>query len=229
MKFGIIGAMDCEIEFLQSRCCDIKEVRFANLIFFEGTILGQPVVLVQSGIGKVNAALCTQILILKFGVTHVLNTGIAGAMDKRLRILDTVVSTDCVYHDVDTTFFGDAPCTLPEMPTFFNADKKLIDLAKTYTPKETSFKFYFGRIASGDQFICKKEIKEEIEKNCHPMCVEMEGTAVAHVCIQNKIPFLIIRSISDNADENVKVDYVFNKEVAAGISGNLVYDIISKF
>ncbi len=227
MKFGIIGAMDVEIELLVSKMSSCKKTEYAGLVFYEGELNEKFVTVVKSGIGKVNAAICAQILILKFGSTHVINTGIAGAMDKRLRILDTVISTECVYHDADTTFFGDAPCTIPDMPTYFYADKDLIESALSYQPPK--FKLYSGRIASGDQFICTKEGKEKIEHDCNPMCVEMEGCAVAHTCFVNKVPFLIIRSISDNADENVSVDYNFNRGTAAETSANIVLNILNNF
>ena len=231
MKFGVIGALDVESALLKKRMQDIKESKVANLTFFEGKIESKDVVLVQSGVGKVNAALCAQILILKFNVTHVINTGIAGAMDKRLRTLDTVISTVCLYHDVDTTYFGDTICTLPDMPRYFPADNKLIEIA-TEVAKENegqnTYKVYTGRIASGDQFICTKALKNKIEENCHPMCVEMEGAAVAHACYLHKIPFVIIRTISDTADESVKQDYGFNREIAAQLSANMVSSIIQK-
>ncbi|MDD7417318.1 MAG: 5'-methylthioadenosine/adenosylhomocysteine nucleosidase [Treponemataceae bacterium] len=224
MKFGIIGAMDVEIQLLLARMTDIKKTEYASLCFYEGILEGKSVVVIKSGIGKVNAALCAQILIVKFDATHIINTGIAGSMDKKLRILDTVVSTECVYHDADTTFFGDPSCTIPDMPTFFKADEKLVE--KALSSPSDKFKIYSGRIASGDQFICTKEGKEKIKSDCNPMCVEMEGCAVAHTCFVNNVPFVIIRSISDNADENVTTDYSFNREAAAEISANIVCNIL---
>ena len=225
-KFGIIGAMDVEIELLTSKMSEFNKTEYAHLVFFEGKLCDKDVVIVKSGIGKVNAAICAQILITKFNVTNVINTGIAGGMDKRLRILDTVVSTECVYHDADTTFFGDPACTIPEMPTYFPADENMTKIAMSYIPEK--YKIYSGRIASGDQFICTKEGKEKIMTNCNPMCVEMEGCSIAHTCYLNKVPFVIIRSISDNADENVTTDYNFNRETAAQISASIVCLILEK-
>ncbi|MCR5698157.1 MAG: 5'-methylthioadenosine/adenosylhomocysteine nucleosidase [Treponemataceae bacterium] len=227
MKFGIIGAMDIEVELLVSKMADAKKWEYANLVFYEGKLFDKSVVVVKSGIGKVNAAICAQILMVKFEATHIINTGIAGSMDKQLRILDTVVSTECVYHDADTTFFGDPACTIPDMPTFYKADEKLIEIALS-SPSD-QFKIYKGRVASGDQFICTKEGKDKIKANCDPMCVEMEGCAVAHACFVNNVPFIIIRSISDNADENVSVDYSFNRETAAKISANIVCNILKNY
>ncbi|MCR4789694.1 MAG: 5'-methylthioadenosine/adenosylhomocysteine nucleosidase [Treponemataceae bacterium] len=227
MKAGIIGAMDVEISLLKSRMTDIRTSKIAHLTYYEGKLNGADIVLVKSGIGKVNAALCAQSLILKFGVSNIINTGIAGAMDKELRVLDTVVSTVCLYHDADTTYFGDPACTIPDMPTYFPADTKMIEIAVENAKKESAYKVHSGRIASGDQFICTKEGKKKIEELCHPMCVEMEGAAIAHACYLYKVPFVIIRSISDLADENVTLDYEFNRETAAQTSANLVCAIIN--
>lgn len=229
VKFGIIGAMDIEIQNLCSLMKNKKETEFSHLIFFEGSINGKDCVVVQSGIGKVNAALCAQLLIVKFDVTHIINTGIAGAMAKELKPLDIVISTDCVYHDADTTFFGDEPCTIPGMPTYFNADEYLINLAEKSFVKESTTSLYKGRIASGDIFVCDKAVKEKIVKNCNPFCVEMEGTAIAHTCFLHQIPFVIIRCISDSADESVENQYEFNREISAKISGQTVINMLNNF
>jgi adenosylhomocysteine nucleosidase len=229
IKFGIIGAMDVEIEHLCSLMKNKQETEISHLKFFEGKINDKSCVVVQSGIGKVNAALCAQLLIIKFDVTHIINTGIAGAMAKELKPLDIVVSTDCVYHDADTTFFGDAPCTIPGMPTFFKAEENLITLAEKSFVSENNSTLYKGRVASGDVFVCDKSVKEKIMQNCNPFCVEMEGTAIAHACYLHKIPFVIIRCISDSADESVENEYSFNREVAAKISGQTVTNMLKNF
>ena len=164
MKFGIIGAMDVEIEYIKSRMTDIRITENAHLIFYEGLLNDKQIVVVKSGIGKVNAALCAQALILKFNVTHIINTGIAGAIDKCLRVLDTVVSNVCVYHDVDTTFFNDPICTLPDMPTYFASDSHLVEVAVEKAKQVCTYDVYTGRIASGDQFICSQEGKQKLEE-----------------------------------------------------------------
>ena len=229
VKFGIIGAMDVEIQHLCSLMKNKSKTEISHLVFYEGEINQKSCVVVQSGIGKVNAALCAQLLIIKFDVTHIINTGIAGAMAKVLKPLDIVVSTDCVYHDADTTFFGDAPCTIPGMPTFFKADENLINLAEKSFVSENNSALYKGRVASGDIFVCDKIVKNKIKENCNPFCVEMEGTAIAHTCFLHKIPFVIIRCISDSADESVENEYSFNREVAAKISGQTVTNMLEKF
>lgn len=229
VKFGIIGAMDIEIQHLCSLMQEMEKITFSHLIFFQGKINNKNCVVVQSGIGKVNAALCAQILIIKFNITHIINTGIAGAMAKQLKPMDIVISTDCVYHDADTTFFGDEPCTIPGMPTYFNADEYLINLAEKSFVKESTTSLYKGRIASGDIFVCDKAVKEKIVKNCNPFCVEMEGTAIAHTCFLHQIPFVIIRCISDSADESVENQYEFNREISAKISGQTVINMLNNF
>ncbi len=221
-KIGIIGAMDVEISIF----CDemekngsLKKTEFGNLVFNEGNLCGKNVVVVKSGIGKVNAALCAQRLILQFGVEKIINTGIAGAIQENLHIHDMVVSTDAVYHDMDATAFGYEPTEIPQMHTSaFDADEKMIKAAENAFAQSESAKKYKlirGRIASGDQFISYAEQKEHIEEICSPACVEMEGAAVAHACFLNQIPFVILRCISDNADDSYEVTYSFNEKIAS--------------
>lgn len=221
-KIGIIGAMDVEISIF----CDemekngsLKKTEFGNLVFNEGNLCRKNVVVVKSGIGKVNAALCAQRLILQFGVEKIINTGIAGAIQENLHIHDMVVSTDAVYHDMDATAFGYEPTEIPQMHTSaFDADEKMIKAAENAFAQSESAKKYKlirGRIASGDQFISYAEQKEHIEEICSPACVEMEGAAVAHACFLNQIPFVILRCISDNADDSYEVTYSFNEKIAS--------------
>ena len=221
-KIGIIGAMDVEISIF----CDemekngsLKKTEFGNLVFNEGNLCGKNIVVVKSGIGKVNAALCAQRLILQFGVEKIINTGIAGAIQENLHIHDMVVSTDAVYHDMDATAFGYEPTEIPQMHTSaFDADEKMIKAAENAFAQSESAKKYKlirGRIASGDQFISYAEQKEHIEEICSPACVEMEGAAVAHACFLNQIPFVILRCISDNADDSYEVTYSFNEKIAS--------------
>lgn len=220
--FGIIGAMDVEIALLLQKMKENGEVKTtskASLCFYEGKIGKNSLVLVKSGIGKVNAALCAQILISEFKVTHLINTGIAGALSKNLRILDIVLSTDTVYHDFQVTAFGYKACTIPRMESsIFQADTKLMEKAKSAFEKLKKNKktqgfihnLSTGRIASGDSFVDTKEKKQHIISDVkaldgiEPIAVEMEGAAIAHVASLNEIPFLIIRTISDTADESIE-------------------------
>lgn len=221
-KIGIIGAMDVEISIFceeMKKNGSLKKTECGNLVFNEGTLCGKNVVVVKSGIGKVNAALCAQRLILQFGVEKIINTGIAGSIQENLHIHDMVVSTDAVYHDMDASAFGYEPTEIPQMHTsVFDADEKMIEAAENAFAQSESAKKYKlirGRIASGDQFISYAEQKEHIEEICSPACVEMEGAAIAHACFLNQIPFVILRCISDNADDSYEVTYSFNEKIAS--------------
>lgn len=196
---GIIGAMDVEVAGIKKLLKIDKEVEKASLVFYIGKHNNCDIVLVRSGIGKVNASMCAQILIDYFHVDKIINVGVAGGMANCLEIGDIVVSTDLIQHDFDTTDFGYEPGAIAGLDIrFFEADKHLIEAAtKTSLPKH---KIHKGRIASGDQFISKLEQKHKIIEMCNAYACEMEGAAIAHVCHLNKIPFVVIRSISDTCD-----------------------------
>ncbi len=230
-KIGIIGAMDVEVKILKENLVSPTQTSAGGLTFVEGTLNGTSVVIVQSGVGKVNAALCAQRLILQMGVTHIINTGIAGAMGKGLGVLDFVVSTDALYHDMDATGFGYKITEIPQMKVSdFPADKSMIEAAKKAfkeVPQAQGHNLVEGRIATGDQFISSKEIKAKISENCSPACVEMEGAAIAHACYINNTPFLIIRCMSDMADDTGESTYNFNEETAATLSAELVKKVVT--
>lgn len=231
-KVGIIGAMSVELELLKSKLEENPAVTKAGgMTFTEGKINGISVVLVQSGVGKVNAALCAQRLILKFGCTHIINTGIAGAMASGLKVLDFVASTDAVYHDMDATGFGYKKTEIPQMKcSDFPADGKMLEATRSaFKEFPAEHKLVFGRIATGDQFISDKEKKSAIQETCSPACVEMEGAAVAHACWINEIPFVIIRCMSDMADDDGESIYSFNENEAASLSGSLVLSMLGRF
>ena len=231
-KVGIIGAMSVELELLKSKLEENPAVTKAGgMTFTEGKINGISVVLVQSGVGKVNAALCAQRLILKFGCTHIINTVIAGAMASGLKVLDFVASTDAVYHDMDATGFGYKKTEIPQMKcSDFPADGKMLEAARSaFKEFPAEHKLVFGRIATGDQFISDKEKKSAIQETCSPACVEMEGAAVAHACWINEIPFVIIRCMSDMADDDGESIYSFNENEAASLSGSLVLSMLGRF
>ncbi len=224
-KYGIIGAMESEVKTLCNELTNKEIVEFAGLSFSTGILNGKDVVIVKSGIGKVNAALCAQALILKFGVTKIINTGIAGAFAKGLGVFDFVVSTAAVYHDFDTTAFGYKKGQVPGMPESFPADEALAQTAVTAferTEFAKQHKVIKGIIASGDQFISDSSAKKSIQSNFSPACVEMEGCAIAHTCFLNKVPFVIVRCMSDMADESVEQTYSFNEDVCAAASACLV-------
>ncbi len=217
MKIGIIGAMEVEVETLKEKMELKNTVKKASMEFFEGILGGTEVVVVRSGIAKVNAGICVQILVDLFGVTHVINTGAAGSLDARINIGDIVLSTDACYHDVDATVFGYKKGEIPQLGVAsFTADEELRNKAKEAINKAApDIKIFEGRVCSGDQFISSKEIKDAIINDFGGMCTEMEGAAIAQGCFLNNVPFLIIRAISDKADGSDIVDYpVFEAKAA---------------
>lgn len=232
-KIGIIGAMQVEIDYLKDLMNSNGGMNCVNgggLEFFCGKIHGTDAVVVRSGIGKVNAALCAQRLVLQFGCTHIINTGIAGAAAAGLETLDFVVSSDAVYHDMDAVYFGYKIGQIPQMDVFsFEADRKMVEAAKKVfnsLPEAKDHKIMEGRIATGDQFIADAALKQKIVQNFAPACVEMEGTAIAHACHVNGIPFVIIRCMSDNADGEAKQKYDFNEKTAAELCSHLIEKLI---
>ena len=209
MKIGIIGAMDVEVALLKENMQILKTVTHAGMEFAEGRIGNTDVVVVKSGVGKVNAGCCVQILADLFGVTHLINTGVAGSLNNQIHTGDIVVSTDAVYHDVNATIFGYRKGEIPQMGIFsFPADKDLrVKAVAAVRETASEISVFEGRIASGDQFIADKDVKAQIIADCGGFCTEMEGAAIAHASYINGIPFVIIRAISDQADESVKVSY----------------------
>lgn len=207
---GVIGAMDEEIINIKPYIEIISTKNIVGLDFYMGNMNGHNVVLVRSGIGKVNAAICSQILIDLYAVDYIINVGVAGSVDANLKIGDIVVSTDTMHHDMDTTHFGDELGIIPRMETSnFLADKNLIDIAVESAKAEikNNQSVYTGRIVSGDQFVCNVEIKNKIDSTFKPKCVDMESSAIGQVCYLNKIPFVIIRSISDGSDDSNPDEY----------------------
>jgi len=229
-KIGIIGAMDVEVEMLKSMLGNAQNTEIGGCKFSEGTIDGINVVIAQSGIGKVNAALCAQRLILQMGATHIINTGIAGAMGRGLKVQDVVVSTDALYHDFDLTEFGCKPCEIEGMPcSDFPADETMIIAAqKAFEASDTTngHNLVKGRMASGDQFVASKVQKNDIVAKCNPMCVDMEAAAIAHAAYLCQVPYVVIRCMSDMADDGGADTYSFNKLETAHMSADIVHRMI---
>ena len=216
MKLGIIGAMDVEVAVLKERMTDVQVQTHARSEYYAGKLEGLDVVVVQCGVGKVNAALCAQILLSVYGVTHIVNTGIAGSLCAELDIGDLVISQDAMYHDFDCVHFGYEMGKVPGMDvTAFPADGKLVELAfdaaETVNPGHSRV----GRIASGDLFVAEKAAKETIIRKTAAQCTEMEGAAIAHTAYRNGIPFVILRAISDKADDSAEMDYPTIERIAA--------------
>ncbi len=209
MKFGIIGAMDMEVDILKEKMEDVEIVEMAKMKFYDGTLSGQKTTLVRSGIGKVNAALAANVMISRFNADVIINTGCAGALDKELTIGDMVISKDAVEHDLDTSAIGFKKGEHPFMNIrFFEADENLIKRAEAAVKAVApDVNIKFGRICTGDQFISSKEKKAELIEEFQGACAEMEGASIAHVCYMYNIPFVIIRAISDQADDKGQMSF----------------------
>lgn len=209
IKIGIIGAMDEEVNQLKAKMTQVQVKNKAAMEFYSGILEGKKVVVVQSGIGKVNAAVCTQILIDEYDIEVVINTGIAGSLKAEINIGDMVLSTDALQHDMDATNFGYEYGVIPRMEnSIFVADEKIVQAALTVCKQvNPDINVFLGRVVTGDQFICDNEKKKWIENQFQGYCTEMEGAAIAQTAYLNKIPFLIVRAISDKADDSAQMDY----------------------
>lgn len=227
-RIGIIGAMDEEVDILVELMNIEETIEKASLKFYKGTLEGKEIVLVRCGIGKVNSALCAQILISEFDVDAVVNTGVAGALHSDLGVYDIVISTDAIQHDFDATVFGYKKGIVPRMEnSIFVADERLVEAAYKSSVEETkTHKVVKGRVVSGDIFISSKELKDELVKEFDAYCGEMEGAAIAHVCSLNDTPFVIIRAMSDKADGTADVVYEEFVQDAAHNSKDIVVNML---
>ena len=200
------------------------------MTFCKGVLCGKDVIVVRSGVGKVNAAICAQILAGNFHVDTLINTGIAGSLDARIDIGDMVISADAVHHDMDASAFGDPVGQVPRMDTFtFPADEKLAALAKKVNEEvNPEIKTFIGRVATGDQFVASQEVKDRIVNNFQALCTEMEGVGIAHAAYLNKIPYVIIRAISDKADNSAEMDYPTFEKQAIAHSVKLVTNLLPR-
>ena len=217
-KLGIIGAMTVEVETLKSQLVDIRITEKAGMTFYEGVLEGLPAVVVQCGVGKVNAAMCVQILCDLFEVTHLVNTGVAGSLCAELDIGDFVISRDAMYHDFTCNAINPAYLVgqVPGLAVrIFPADEFLAELAFEAAQKVHAGHARMGRVASGDQFVASKVQKEQIIADTGALCTEMEGAAIAHAAWRNAVPFVVIRAISDKADDSAEMDYPTFEAIAA--------------
>lgn len=216
MKLGIIGAMEQEVETLLEQMENKTAHEKAGSIFYAGKLNGLDAVVVQCGIGKVNAAMCVQVLCDLFEVTHVVNTGIAGSLCADLDIGDLVISEDAMYHDFDCVHFGYPMGKVPGMDVIaFPADEKLRTLAFAAAEQVNPGHTKQGRVASGDKFVAEQAVKDAIIDITGALCTEMEGAAIAQTAYRNGVPFVIIRAISDKADNSAEMDYPTFERIAA--------------
>ena len=227
---GIIGAMEEEVAALKAEM-EVEEVlEKASMSFAKGRLCGKDVVVVRSGIGKVNAGICAQILADVFSVDAIINTGIAGSLNKNINIGDIVLSTDVVQHDMDATGFGYRKGQIPQMPVFFfNADDNLRRLAAEVCKEvNPDIQVFEGRIASGDQFVCDQDVKNRIVSEFSAYATEMEGAAIGQAAYLNEIPFLVVRAISDKADGSAQMDYSEFEKAAVDHSVRLTLNMLAR-
>ena len=218
MVIGIIGAMDAEVAALKSKMNIESTETVSGIEFCRGTLCGKEVVVAKCGVGKVFAAICAQTMIIKFGATHLINTGVGGALDPKLALLDLVISDKVVQHDMDTSPLGDPVGLVSGINrVYFEASTRLIDAAKA-----TGVPCVTGTVASGDQFIADGTVKATITERFGASICEMEGAAIGHVCFVNGVDFLIVRAVSDSANENSVMDFPQLVSRAAVISSTLV-------
>lgn len=202
-----------------------KEYNIFELRFYEGIINNVYFILVESGVGKVNAARTTQILIDNIKVDYIFNIGVAGGISNDLKVGDIVVATKLVQHDFDITAFEHEKGYIPKVGVYINTDKKLFDLAlATFTDNEVSY--HEGVIASGDIFCTEAKMGNKINTKFNALCVEMEGASIAQVCYLSKVPFLVLRSISDVPNNDNKITYEEFLEESCGIIAKIMYNML---
>ncbi len=228
-KIGIIGAMEEEVNIIKNLMQNAAIKTVASMDFYEGTIEGKQVVVVRSGIGKVNAAICTQILADLYAVDLVINTGVAGSLRSEIEITDIVLSTDALQHDMDVSGFGYDIGVIPRMErSAFLAQEELITAAKEICRKRLpEVGVHVGRVVSGDQFISDSRKKEWLLQTFGGYCTEMEGAAIAQAAYLNHLPFLIIRAISDKADHSAEMNYQEFEKIAINNTVKLVKGLIA--
>lgn len=229
MKIGIIGAMEQEVEILRAAIEHPTVQTIANCEFVSGKLGAHEVILVKSGIGKVNAALSTAILLQQFAPEIVLNTGSAGGFKKGLAVGTVVISDEVIHHDVDATVFGYAIGQVPQMPATYQSDQELIELSKQAVNEIGQHAYEVGQIATGDSFMSDpirvNRVKEQFPKM---IAAEMEAAAIAQVCHQFGTRFVVIRALSDIAGEQSEISFDEFLPVAAKHSSAIVLNVLSK-
>lgn len=229
MTLGIIAAMSEELEILlQDMKVESKDTK-ANMTFHQGNLWGQEVVAVVCGIGKVNAAICTQILISEYNVDKVINVGVAGGIGREIFPGNVVIADSLVQYDMDTTAFGDPMGQIPRLDTFdFKCNKELVELCQEACKENDEIKSFTGRIVTGDQFVASVEKVRWLEEEFGAAACEMEGGSIAHVCYLNNIPFVVIRSISDNANNGAHMDFAEFTAIGVKNSTSILKSMILK-
>lgn len=225
---GIIGAMEEEVEILKSSIENRETIQIAHVIFYKGNIEDKQVVLAQSGIGKVNAAITATLLINEFKPDLIINTGSAGSVDSELNIGDIIISNKVYYHDVNATAFGYKLGQVPSMPEFYETDNELIDLAKS-SIEQLDLNGIVGEVATCDSFIGSIDQRKVIKSNFPTASVvEMEAGAIAQTCYQYNVPIIVTRAVSDLADKESDVTFEEFLKVACVNSSKIVKLLLNR-
>ena len=227
-RIGIIGAMRVEIEALAAALTEPQTEKISGIVFHTGTLDGRPVVLAVCGVGKVFAALCAQTMILRFGVSAILNTGVAGTLTDRLSVGDIAVASDVVEHDMDTSPLGDPPGLISGLNLIHMPADGTLCAAVTAALDAAGGKYLCGTIASGDVFVADAARKALIRERFGAIACEMEGAAIGQVCTVNRVPFAVIRAISDGGDEDASMDYPSFVKMAASRSASVVHAALAR-
>ena len=224
---GIIFAMREELDEFIKLVNSIEEEKIYDLTFYKCSLFNKDLVLVESGVGKVNAARATQILIDRMNPKYIFNVGVAGSISNSVDVMDIVVSDKLVQHDFDITGFNHEKGYIPNVGIYMDADKYLLDISKSV---KTDVNVHIGTIASGDIFITDKDMSNKINTKFNALCVEMEGASIAQVCTLSNVPYLVIRSISDSPNQNDdnKITYEEFLEKSCKVVSNFLKEIISK-
>ncbi|MED2972406.1 5'-methylthioadenosine/S-adenosylhomocysteine nucleosidase [Fictibacillus sp. B-59209] len=229
MKIGIIGAMEEEVIILRDKLSHRQDKTLAGCEFYTGKIDGIDIILLKSGIGKVNAAIGTTLMIEMFQPDCLINTGSAGGFHKDLNVGDVVISTEVRHHDVDATIFGYEYGQVPQMPAYYVPDADLVSIAVKSAEKVSGIQVAKGLIASGDSFMSDHERVEFIRTKLAGLyAAEMEAAAIAQVAYQFKVPFVIIRSLSDIAGKDARVSYDQFLDTASKHSAELILLMIEE-
>lgn len=225
---GIIGAMASEVDGLKSKMSDCKTEKISGVDFCSGVIGETEIVVAQAGVGKVNAAVTAQTMILRYGVDAVINIGVAGGIEPSLKIGDIVVADRVVEHDMDTTAVGDEPGFITGIDrVYMDCDKVISDLIYE-SAVEVGLHTIRGTIASGDIFVAEDSVRNRISEQFNAAAAEMEGAAIGHVCTMNNVPFAVLRAMSDCANDDSHVDFPTFAAAAAEKSIEIITKFLSK-
>lgn len=226
MLVGIIGAMDIEVRVLKNLMDGARVEKISGIEFYGGRIKGTETVVAVAGVGKVNAAVCAEAMILKYSVDCLINVGVAGGLSENLNICDIAVATAVCEHDMDTSPLGDEKGYITGLNTvYMDTDKKVTDMLCAAVEK-VGIKYEKGVIASGDQFISTDSQRDFIRGHFKGIAAEMEGASIGHVCTMNGVPFSVLRAISDGANDNSHMDFPTFAKKAAENSVNIILELL---